>query len=104
MTDKEQKEALEAGAERIKKEIEARRLAEENAKKEAEMRLLAEEKQKKENEIQQLTEERENISLELADLKGLFTKKRRNELESQLSAVDATISQIQKELAVLQAT
>ena len=47
MTDKEQKEALEAGAERIKKEIEARRLAEENAKKEAEMRLLAEEKQKK---------------------------------------------------------
>lgn len=104
MTDKEQKEALEAGAERIKKEIEARRLAEENAKKEAEMRLLAEEKQKKENEIQQLTEERENISLELANLKGLFTKKRRNELESQLSAVDATISQIQKELAVLQAT
>lgn len=85
MTDEEQREALEAGAKRIKKEIESRMLA-------------------KENEIRQLTEERENISTELSSLKGLFTKKRRSELESRLSAVDATISQIQKELAVLQAT
>ena len=75
-----------------KREAQRRQREEEEARKQLEKAKKQEEENK--NKIEALKKEKSSLQIELADLKGLFSKKRRREIEEKLMKINSALEDL----------